>query len=196
VEQGETLAVVRMEQKVSMDSAIRAVHLKTVVQETSEDLVISGLAGLILRTASFFNIGRPMSEDQAIESAYLLMEKYPYESLEDFVIMLRNAKLGKYGDGKLYNRLDGMIIFGWMAEYMEEKAAYREKLHQQMKNNDKDLNIRQIALDHADTATGKPVIEALKIAIGWDQQEGKSDAEYYEFRKKFITDRVKKTKNH
>lgn len=191
MEQGETLAVVRMEQKVTLDTAVQAVSLKNVIQNTNEDLVISGLASLILRVAGFFNIGRPMNEEQAIETAYLLLEKYPHESLEDFVIMFRNAKLGKYGDGKLYNRLDGMIIFQWMGEYMEEKADHREKLHRKQKMGDSGTNIQEIILNHDKSHSNekdKEVLDALKTAIDFDQlnAEKQNEKDYYDFRKKFI----------
>jgi hypothetical protein len=193
VEQGETLAVVRMEQKVSLETAVQAVSLSNVIKNTNEDLVISGLASLILRTAGFFNIGRPMTEEQAIETAYLLLEKYPHESLEDFVIMFRNAKLGKYGDGKLYNRLDGMIIFGWMSEYMEEKAAYREKLHQALKFGQAEENLLETiqtkALELHSTESiekSKSVVDAIKEAIDFKWMEN-NEKDYIAFRNKFFT---------
>ena len=194
VEQGDTMRVVRMEQKVSMDSAIQAVSINNVIKSTDENLVVSGLAGLILRTSGFFNLSKVMTEDQAIDTAYLLLEKYPYESFEDFVIMFRNAKMGKYGE--LYNRLDGQIIFKWMEEYMEEKAIHREKTHRAVKFGTGDeISLKTIQDKARQLETPeqpqnfKSVSDALKEAIGYENQitdQDKNEKDYSEFRKKYL----------
>ena len=146
VNQGSPMEIAQLERNTTIDTAIKSLSLVNVSKNLNEELVISGLITLILRTSAFFNIGKPMNEDQAIETAYLLLDKYPHESFEDFVIMFRNAKTGKYGE--LYNRLDGQIIFKWMGEYLEEKAAHREKLHRALKFSDQTLNVQEVVQNH------------------------------------------------
>lgn len=53
-----------------------------------------------------------------------LLEKYPTESLEDFVLCFKKARQGEYGE---LIRLDGPIIFTWMKSYLEEKYKVVEK---------------------------------------------------------------------
>lgn len=199
VEQNNPIQAAKIERSVTVQDAITGISLRNAIKESSEDLIISGLISLIIRTSNFFNIGKPMNEDQAIETAYLLLDKYPHESFEDFVIMFRNAKTGKYGE--LYNRLDGQIIFKWMGEYLEEKAAHREKLHRAVKFGQEQTDLAQTIQTHAkrlelgetekNNIIGKPVIEALKEGIGWEQFE-KQEKSYEEFRKEFFMNQMQK----
>lgn len=189
VEQGTPIELAKLERSVTIDHAVTGISLKKAAELLDEDLIVSTIIALIIRTSSFLNISRPMTEDQATDTAYLLFEKYPFETLEDFVLMLKEGKSGKYG--KNYNRLDGMIIFEWMEIYMDRKSAHREKLHRELKFSDNDLNIQQIVLKHEENQqqeTGKPVLDALKTAIEFDKlnDHETNEMNYYEFRKKFI----------
>src|SRR5690606_5513897 len=59
-----------------------------------------------------------------------IMEKYPYETLEDIVLMLKLVRQGKIGDGKDY-KLDGQNILGknkWMDQYLDLKYAELERI--------------------------------------------------------------------
>ena len=171
-----------------MLNACTGITLKAACRESSEDLVITALVSQIIRTANFFNLSRPMSEDQAIETGYLLLDKYPYETIEDFVIMFNRAKTGKYGE--LYNRLDGQVIFSWMEKYLDEKAGYREKEHQKMKKIQEGINLAQDIEFTAKTIEGEPeksktVIEALKESINFQELES-NEKNYKDFKISYI----------
>jgi hypothetical protein len=197
VEQGNSVEIAKLERSVNLNAAVQAISMKTAIAQTNEELIVSGLFNLILRTSAFFNLGKAMSEDQAIETAYLLLDKYPHESMEDFVIMFRNAKTGKYGE--LYNRLDGQIIFKWMGEYLEEKAAHREKLHRAVKFGSGQENLAEVVQNHVQEKKllSEPknndfrntVIEALKEAVGWKEHEQK-ELDYQNFKKSFIEKKI------
>jgi hypothetical protein len=47
-----------------------------------------------------------------------LIEKYPNETIEDFILVFKKARLGEFGE---LIRLDSPIIFTWMEKYLEEK---------------------------------------------------------------------------
>ena len=173
--------------------------LKQACNVINEDVIIVTLIALIQRTSSFFNISRPMTEEQATDTAFLLFEKYPYETLEDFILMMKEGKSGKYG--KNYNRLDGAIIFEWMESYMEQKSAHLEKLHRTVKSNSDSTDLMKIVQNYSNgnetdlegqnsvSNTGRTVAEALKKAIDFDQAQGdeSKEKEYYEFRKNYIS---------
>lgn len=58
-----------------------------------------------------------------------LLDKYPAESLEDFILCFKKARQGEYGE---LIRLDGPIIFNWMSQYLDEKyKAIEEDLMKQ-----------------------------------------------------------------
>lgn len=78
-----------------------------------------------------------------------LLYKFPNESLEDFVLMFRKARMGEFrdenGNSTIY-RLDGAVIFGWMDQYLSQKYEvlernlYKEKdqVHNSFKKAEKD----------------------------------------------------------
>ena len=199
VESGNTFEVAKIERSVTIDKAVTGMTLKQACNVINEDVIIVTLIALIQRTSSFFNISRPMTEEQATDTAFLLFEKYPYETLEDFILMMKEGKSGKYG--KNYNRLDGAIIFEWMESYMEQKSAHLEKLHRTVKSNSDSTDLIKIVQHYSNgnetdlegqnsvSNTGRTVAEALKKAIDFDQAQGDEakEKEYYEFRKNYIS---------
>lgn len=187
-ESGDSIKIAKHDRSITMLNACTGITLKAACRESSEDLVITALVSQIIRTANFFNLSRPMSEDQAIETGYLLLDKYPYETIEDFVIMFNRAKTGKYGE--LYNRLDGQVIFSWMEKYLDEKAGYREKEHQKMKKIQEGINLAQDIEFTAKTVEGEPektktVVEALKEAINFEGLKS-NEKNYKDFKISYI----------
>lgn len=99
-----------------------------------------------------------------------LLYKFPNESLEDFVLMFRKARMGEFkdenGNSTIY-RLDGAVIFGWMEQYLLQKYEvlernlYKEKdhVHNSFKKAEKDyLQVWKESielLDEEDRKNGK-----------------------------------------
>jgi hypothetical protein len=173
-----------------MENAIQGTTIKNLVKQIGDNTLLVALSGMILHTANFFNLTKSMNDDQAIDTASLLIETYPHETIEDFTIMFREAKKGKYGE--LYNRLDGQLIFKWMGLYLEEKAKFREKQHQNMKSGAKDTtDLMQIVLEKGSETIkvsdipNKSVIDALKEAINYKDDE-KNEIDYMKFRSEYI----------
>lgn len=53
-----------------------------------------------------------------------LIDRYPNETIEDFILIFKKARLGEYGE---LIRLDSPIIFTWIEKYLEEKYEVIEK---------------------------------------------------------------------
>lgn len=109
-------------------------------------------AVLHLHICSFvksLNLKWTLSDEQVNPIVEDLLYKYPNESLEDFLLVFRKARMGEFkdenGNATIY-RLDGAVIFGWMEQYLIQKYEvlernlYREKdqIHNSFKKAEKD----------------------------------------------------------
>lgn len=65
-----------------------------------------------------------MTEAQMLDASVLIVQKYGKLRLEDIALCFRNAVTGKYG--KVYNRIDLMIICEWLDKYTAELDAGRQ----------------------------------------------------------------------
>lgn len=95
------------------------------------------------------NLKWTLSDEQIKPIVEDLLYKYPNETLEDFMIVFRKARMGEFkdqdGNATIY-RLDGAVIFGWMDKYLEQKYEvlernlYKEKdqVHNTFKKAEKD----------------------------------------------------------
>lgn len=85
--------------------------------ETVDDNIVLILNDLRL----FFQVDNMISTDGLYSLCSIITAEYKSLSLEEIAICMNNAKLGNYG--KVYNRLDGAIILGWLKQYVIEKQA-------------------------------------------------------------------------
>ena len=100
-----------------------------------ENNIVKMLITIIAINQNFFNVGKAMNSQQCQETAFLLYEEYKHETIEDVLMMFKMAKKGMFGDGQVYNRIDGNVILVWMKEYREKKAIERENFVLKEKNN-------------------------------------------------------------
>lgn len=111
---------------------------------TNGDLFLKGLIVIILSdVVSFFNVGKSMdSENQIPSTADLIIQEFPFLKVEDFKLCFNNAKKGAYG--RLYDRLDGQIIFEWINTYCSERSLEAERIninaHSELNNSKEAIN--------------------------------------------------------
>ncbi|BDD11756.1 hypothetical protein FUAX_41880 (plasmid) [Fulvitalea axinellae] len=120
VKKQDLSAICDIEVSLTPTLALKRQHLSRYERKDAR----KALTFMLMRTANYFNLGKTMNAGQVFEVCDLILEEYPHESLEDFALCFRYARKGRYG--KLYDRLDGGVIFGWVHEYMEEKSIARE----------------------------------------------------------------------
>ena len=182
------MELVRLSHSITIQDSLKAPILKNLEAQYGKDNLATVIAYQIMQTAAFFNLGNNIREDQALETAYLILEKYPSETLEDFTLVFKNAKTGKYGE--LYNRLDGQTIFKWIEAHLDQKAEIREQLHQKQKANGIQHDQSTRLMIETKMEEGKSVIDALKEGIGYEKMK-KDDETYREYKIRYLASKLK-----
>lgn len=72
----------------------------------------------ICEVCDFFNVGKTMNDVQVALTVDLIMEQYWYLKIEEIKYCFRRAMARE----KVYDRLDGNIILGWLAAYDAERT--------------------------------------------------------------------------
>lgn len=198
VDRQDVFELVEIDRKVTQNQACSGITLRQASKQMGERSLVKILVTLIVRTTNYFNVSKPMTEEQTIETAYLLLDTYPAETVEDFILMFSNGKKGKYGE--LFNRFDGQIIFQWMSEYLDQKAEHREKAHRAIKFGSGEENFMKTTQYKAKQIEGsevpqntKSVIDALKKATDFQKNEF-NEKDYSEFRKKYMVKKMHESK--
>lgn len=70
------------------------------------------------------NIQHTLNDFQIKTLVEDLLDKYPNESLEDFILCFKKGRMGELG--KSFNRLDSEVIFEWITAYLDEKYQVLE----------------------------------------------------------------------
>lgn len=88
----------------------------------------------LTRLVGSLNLKWNVNDSQIKDIVQDLIEEFPNESLEDFVLCFKNARKGKYGE---LMRLDSPIIFTWMRSYLDEKYQHVEEKWRLQKEEEK-----------------------------------------------------------
>lgn len=81
----------------------------------------------LCEVCDFFNVGKNMSDTQVAVTADLILETYWYMKLEEIKFCFRRAMQRE----KLFDRLDGNIILGWLRDYDTERTEQAMRLSDQ-----------------------------------------------------------------
>lgn len=79
-------------------------------------------------------LGLEMSDDQMVLLCQDIVDVYQHDSIEDVLLALKHGRQGKYG--KVYGRLNMIVVGEWMARHLEEKAIARENAMMKESGND------------------------------------------------------------
>lgn len=123
----KVIDLVKIENQIDLTKAIQG-KKNYLHRKNNEEFAIRSITGLLIMFSEYFNVSAKFTEVQAVQTASLFLEQYPAETIEDLILCLKYAKIGKYG--KVYNRIDGSMLFEWFGKYLEEKYSYiEEKCH-------------------------------------------------------------------
>ncbi len=141
----DNLELTILEKNMSVSSAFDGTQIHQLSKKMEERDLVKAISFLILRTCELFNIKGNVSESQSVIIALDLIDKYKYETFEDFVLMFKYARQGYFGD---VFRIDGNVIMGnWMPKYLEMKSQERENRIGSKKSNDQ-LKTEEISSDY------------------------------------------------
>lgn len=79
------------------------------------------MAKIIIDVVMFFNVGKIMNDVQAAQTADLIIEEYYFLKPDDFKLCFTRAKKGYYG--KVFDRIDGQVIFEWLNQYTNDRMT-------------------------------------------------------------------------
>ena len=109
----------------------------SVLGKQDKNVLLKALSALITQLRQSLNLGKNLDTLQVYECASLLIEKYWYFRLEEFVYVFKQVKLGKYG--KVYDRLDVQVISEWLHLYdTGERLAELERQRQLVQKTEAD----------------------------------------------------------
>lgn len=145
----DEVGLIVFEKNLSISHAIDGTKLCKLEKSVGEINTITAICYLINRFNSNFNVGKSLTQTQSAVLASDIVEKYPYETIEDVVLMLKQVRQGIIGDGKDY-KLDGQnVLSKWFPEYLDKKYSELERQHNKIQTenvanlSDKDHPVMQ-----------------------------------------------------
>jgi hypothetical protein len=107
--------------------------LRTLAEDSAQ-MIEDLLTLYIIDFDEFVNVGRHMKSSQVQWVARTILSDYGHLKPEDIYLFFDKAKKSDFGP--LFDRLDGMILMGWMKQYYEERlnAAEADSIAQHQKN--------------------------------------------------------------
>lgn len=172
-----------IERTVNLQACIEGKTLKALERENlGKELKIS-LDLQLMRLAASMNLTRNITGAQVETIVLDLIELFPYETLEDFILVFKRIRQGYYGTD--YNRLDGATIRGCMQKHLDEKAALREKNHNIEKSRGSDLNLQSVIDSYKN---GNPLLKT------WKETEDEREVEFRKMRMDWYKNQQQKQK--
>lgn len=98
--------------------------IKNTLSETEIRALLTIAVGEV---CSFFNVGKNMNAAQIALTVDLIIDRFWYFKLEEIKYCFRRAMMRE----KLFDRLDGNIIIGWLREYDSERTEEAIRLSEQ-----------------------------------------------------------------
>lgn len=81
----------------------------------------------VCELCDFFNVGKNMNDTQIALTVDIMLERYWYLRLEEIKFCFRRAMARE----KLFDRLDGNIILGWLGQYDAERTEEALRISEQ-----------------------------------------------------------------
>lgn len=110
-----------------------AVPMSEIIRVVGSRQVAIALDIQLTRLIASLNLKWNITDAQIKTIVEDIMDKFPNESIEDFMLCFKKARQGEYGE--LF-RLDSAVVFVWIQRYLDEKYEALEAQLAKMKTND------------------------------------------------------------
>jgi hypothetical protein len=132
------MELILFEKNLGFESAFSGTHLTKLEKGIGEMNTTIAISLILNRFNDNLNVGRSITKAQSAQIASDILEKYPYETIEDIVLMLKYVRQGIIGDGKDF-KVDGQNVMAkWMPEYLDKKYYEVEKINERIGKQNKD----------------------------------------------------------
>jgi hypothetical protein len=122
----------------TIDQAIEGTTIVKFCRSLGKPEAIMVIADIICMKVGEWNLPNTLNTEQAFNVAEMIVTENPYMTVEDLVIMFREALMRKPGYKTTYNVLNAAVIFEWLNNYIERKLDRQEELREQQKAREKD----------------------------------------------------------
>lgn len=163
------------EKNLSLVKAIDGTKLLKLQKAVGEINVAKIITYFLMRFSQGFNVGKNITSSQASMIAIDIMEKYPYETIEDVLLMLKQVRQGIIGDGKDY-KVDGQNVLGkdkWFDQYLDNKYLEVER---QNKKVSEEITKEQDSENHPVTLFYKKIRDDKDKKEKYEQMKSEIDA--------------------
>lgn len=155
-----------------------ALPICTVIKHVEPGIVETTLDMHLTRLVESLNLKWNLQPGQITTIIEDLVDRYQYESLEDFILVFKRARQGEFGE--LY-RLDSAVIFGWMERYLEEKYSVLERLQSSDKGKSEKVEFPEITPETEklvkDYKSGIDVFSGTKPVLMLTKEEIKAEGQ-------------------
>jgi hypothetical protein len=116
-------------------------QLSILKKDAGENVLRAFLVEALSDLIMFFNVGKTVNPHQLVQVVELITDNYYYLRPSELKYCFNQAKIGRYG--KLYDRIDGSIIFEWIEKYLLERdeVIYQKNIHLQKQTTQENINV-------------------------------------------------------
>lgn len=116
-------------------------QLSILKKDAGENILRAFLVEALSDLIMFFNVGKTMNQQQLVQVVELITDNYYFLRPSELKYCFNQAKIGKYG--KLYDRIDGSIIFEWIEKYLLERdeVIFQKNIVLQKQTTQENINV-------------------------------------------------------
>ena len=94
-------------------------------KEFGEEHLRVFMVKILNEVIDYFSVGKSIGAVQVAQVADLIIEEYYFFKPDDFKLCFNRAKKGIYG--KVFDRIDGQVLFEWLSAYRKERCGEAEQ---------------------------------------------------------------------
>lgn len=156
--------VAQIEMALTVKGSIeRGLQINSYVSDNGGRDAMKLIMMLISNTAMFFNVNNNLNEHQMVQIAQAIIGRFGYDNIEDIVLALKDARMGLCD--KVYGRIDGEVILGWIERYMERKAEELEKIHNNFKKTTSEISPEVLKLAKQIISSGVEIKKTQQTVV-------------------------------